>query len=220
MPIHQSDRGDRLASGERSAVFTGPRLKFTEGEMREDLLHMSKAMFIAKYMVAEREYDMLTTTSSEEKISSFAEEMQQRAAMYNRQLKADAVQESTLKRDCFLTPFVPINFSGRVIVAHDGPVDKPSQLLIPRGMRKDKTLLPTTGHVIKESLNVDFNSWNSEKNQPPTLVGRRILFSPMSGTAICFKGYPTWIQLELSEILAIVDKEDAELQDETLEPMV
>jgi co-chaperonin GroES (HSP10) len=217
MPIHQSDRGDRLASGERSATFTGPRLHFTEGEMREDLLHLSKDAFIEKYRVAAREYDMLSTTSSEEKISSFHEEMQQRAEIYNRQLAAEADQDASLKRDCFLTPYIAAGLTGRVIVSRDGPADKPSQILIPRSMRKDKTLLPTTGHVIKETI---YASDGGPIGPLDSLMGKRVLFSPMSGTAICFKQYPTWILLELSEILAIVNKEDAELQDETLEPLV
>jgi hypothetical protein len=213
MPIHQSGQGDRLASGERSAVFTGPRLKFTEGQMRDDLKTLPRFDFIEKYMITNREYQMLQDSTDERK-SSFAEEMQQRADLAERQLKAEADQEATLKRECFLMPFVVSGVTGRVIVQRDGPVDKPSPLLIPKSMRKDKTLLPTTGHVIKEMLLAEGSS------AAPSLIGRRVLFSPMSGTAICFKGYPTWIQLELSEILAIVNKEDAELQDETLEPMV
>lgn len=202
-------KGDALASGQRSAVFTGPKIKFTEGEIIDDVLHLTKQEFISKHMITEREYDMIINSGDDEKVSAFAAEMQQRAEFANRQLKADAQQEATLKRECFLTPFVAEGIIGRVIVARDGPVDKPSALLIPKSMRKDKTLLPTTGHVIKETL---FGG--------ASLLGKRVLFSPMSGTAICFKGYPTWIQLELTEILAVVNKEDAELQDETLEPMV
>jgi hypothetical protein len=212
-------RGDALASGQRTATFVGPKLHFTEGELRRDLLDMSKDDFMAKYMVAEREYNMLNNSRpDEEKISAFAEEMQQRADIYNRQLATEKAQEDTLRRDCFLTPFLPVGVTGRVIVSRDGPVDKPSKILIPKSMRTDKTLLPTTGHVIKESI-CSIDGLDGQAGFY-TLMGKRILFSPMSGTAICFKGYPTWIQLELTEILAIVNKEDAVLQDETLEPMV
>lgn len=209
-------RGDALASGQRSAVFTGPKLKFTEGQMRDDLISLTMNAFIDKYMVTTREYNMLLNATDDKK-SAFAEEMQQRAEIFNRQLTADKAQDDSLKRDCFLTPFVPTGIVGRVIVQRDGPVDKPSPLLIPRSMRKDKTLLPTTGHVIKETI---YGADGGVIGNLDSLQGKRILFSPMSGTAICFRGYPTWIQLELSEILAIVNKEDAELQEETLEPMV
>jgi hypothetical protein len=212
-------RGDALASGQRSATFTGPRLKFTEGEMREDLHNISAIEFMAKYMMTAREYAMLRNSSSDEKVSAFAEEMQQRADLYNRQLATEKAQEDTLKRDCPITPFLPVGVVGRVIVSRDGPADKPSKILLPKSMRTDKTLLPTTGHVIKESICAT-DALSESQAGYYTLMGKRILFSPMSGTAICFKGYPTWIQLELTEILAIVDKEDVELQDETLEPMV
>jgi hypothetical protein len=76
-------------------------------------------------------------------------------------------------------------------------------------------MLPTTGHIIKAVI-VDGNGQNIGDDY----IGMRVLFSPMSGTAICFKGYPTWVELELAEIMAIVNKEDAQVIEETLEPMV
>jgi hypothetical protein len=210
-------RGDALASGQRSAQFSvAPGLKFNEGEMRDDLAKMTSDDFIAKYMITRREYDLYLASSDEEDVSTFAEEMKARAEIYNKELERDTKQEASLNRECFLTPFVPVGITGRVIVSRDRPPGKPSALALPKSLRKDKTLLPTTGHVIKETLDtLDGTGFPKE-----SLLGKRILFSPMSGTAICFKGFPTWIQLDLNEILAIVDKEDVDLEEETLEPMV
>lgn len=207
--------GDRLAKGARSATFAvAPNLKFDEGIMRDDLRKLPSEAFILKYMITQREYDLIVD-GSDEKVSSFAEEMHQRAELYTRQIDADIAQEDTLRRDCFLVPFVALGLTGRVIVSRDGPVDKPSKLALPKSLRKDKTLLPTTGHVLKAKVFDDAGAEHSD-----SFIGKRVLFSPMSGTAICFKGYPTWIQLELSEILAIVPVEDASLVEEELEPMV
>lgn len=213
-------RGDALASGERKAQFSvAPNLRFDEGIMRDDLKRLSCDEFILKYMITQREYDLMINTSDkdrEERVSGIASEMRQRAEFAERELAADAAQEASLNRECFLTPFVPVGITGRVIVSRDSPPHAPSKLTIPRIYRKDKTLLPTTGHVIKETI----TRTDDGPEIAQFLLGQRILFSPMSGTAICFKGYPTWIQLELSEILAIVDKEDADLVEEELEPMV
>jgi hypothetical protein len=41
----------------------------------------------------------------------------------------------------------------------------------------------------------------------------------MSGTAICFKNYPTWILLDIHEVLGLVMKEDAEIVEQELEPL-
>lgn len=210
-------RGDALASGARSASFSvAPGLKFDEGQMRDDLAKLVSDDFIEKYMITRREYDMMLAAGDEDKVSSFAEEMKQRAAFNEAELARDAKQDASLDRTCFLTPFTPVDITGRVIVARDRVPEKGSSIVLPRSYRKDKVLLPTTGHVIKESLYTE----GPLGTKAPTLIGKRILFSPMSGTAICFKGYPTWIQLELSEILAIVDREDVDLIEEELEPMV
>lgn len=209
-------RGDALASGERSAQFSvAPNKKFNEDEMRDDLLNMVSDDFITKYMITRREYDMQLAGEDEEKVSAFAEEMKQRAEQYTQELARDDKQEASLNRECFLTPFVPVGITGRVIVNRDRLPTKHSNLALPKSLRKEKTLLPTTGHVIKAMIIRDDGHWDAD-----ILLGKRILFSPMSGTAICFKGFPTWIQLELSEILAIVDKEDVDLIEEELEPMV
>lgn len=209
-------RGDALASGARSASFSvAPGLKFDEGQMRDDLAKLVSDEFIEKYMITRREYDMMLAAGDEDKVSSFAEEMKQRAAFNEAELARDAKQDASLDCTCFLTPFVAIGFTGRVIVARDRVPEKGSSIVLPRSYRKDKVLLPTTGHVIKAMIIRDDGKWDQD-----VLLGKRILFSPMSGTAICFKGYPTWIQLELSEILATVDKEDVDLIEEELEPMV
>lgn len=213
--IHRAGKGDQLAAGAASAVFTGPKLKFNEGEMRDDLSKLPSEAFIMKYMITQREYDMLQN-ATDEKLNTFAEDMKQKAEFNERLLAQDAAQEASLHRECFITPFLA-DVAGRVIVERDGPTDKPSKLLIPRALRKDRTLLPTTGRVIKavalypDKLYADADC---------AIFGKRILFGQMSGTAICFKKYPTWILLEFSEILGIVEKSDVELEDETLEPMV
>jgi hypothetical protein len=208
-------RGDALASGARSAQFSvAPGLRFDEGQMRDDLRKLSPDEFTQKYYVTHREYDLMLH-GSDERVSSFAEEMKQRADIFNQELERDAKQQASLNRECFLTPFVPIGISGRVIVTQDVPAQKPSKLLLPRSQRKSKDYLPTTGHVIKETIELDpsgYYRWS-------TLMNKRVLFSPMSGTAICFKGFPTWRQLELTEIMAIVNKEDAEILEEELEPL-
>lgn len=212
--------GDRLARGARSATFAvAPGLKFNEEEMRRDLTLLPASKFKEKYLIAQAEYDMLTTDNveGETAVNDFAEQMKRQAEFYERGLATDAEQDASLKRECFLIPCVLPGYTGRVIVDRDGTSQKGARgvVLIPRSMRKEKTLLPTTGHIIKAVV------YDPEgKRADSEFVGRRILFSPMSGTAICFKNYPTWMQLELSEILAWVNKEDAQVEEQTLEPMV
>jgi hypothetical protein len=144
--------------------------------------------------------------------------MKRQAEFYERGLAADAKQADSLKRECFITPFVPLGLVGRVIVDRDEPASprgERGRLLIPRALRKEKTMLPTTGHIIKAVI------YDPQGNNVGDgYIGWRVLFSPMSGTPICFNGYPTWIQLELAEILGVVNKEDVQIQEETLEPMV
>lgn len=210
-------QGDKLASGARTATFSvAPGLRFDEGKMRDDFKSLTSDDFITKYYITRREYDLMVGgTWDEEKVSAFAEEMKRRTETIEQELARDDKQEASLNRECFLTPFVPVGKTGRVIVNRDRPPTKHSNLALPKSLRKEKTLLPTTGHVIKAMIIRDDGHWDAD-----ILLGKRILFSPMSGTAICFKGFPTWIQLELSEILAIVDKEDVDLIEEELEPMV
>lgn len=212
-------RGDALASGQRSAVFSvAPNFKFNEEEMRKDLGLLPSQSFINKYMITQLEYDLLCGASSEEAVNSFAEEMKRQAEFYERGLQTDQAQAATLRRECFITPFVSLDLIGRVIVDRDEPATPKGargRLLIPRAMRKEKTLLPTTGHIIKAEV---FDSKGTDVKEH--FLGKRILFGQMSGTPICFKQYPTWILLEISEILGWVDKEDVEVIEETLEPMV
>lgn len=211
-------QGDKLASGAKSASFAvAPNMKFDEAKMRIDLRMMPSEAFILKYMITQREYDLIKA-GDEENVNAFAEQMKRQAEFYERGLAADQKQADTLKRDCFLIPFVMLGCTGRVIVDRDEPASPKGErgrLLIPRSMRKEKTMLPTTGHIIKA---VVFDA--SGANISDDFIGKRVLFSPMSGTPIMFNGYPTWIQLELSEILDWVVKEDAQVIEETLEPMV
>lgn len=207
--------GDKLASGARSAQFSvAPNMKFDEGVMRDDFKLLTQEDFTTKYMITPREYDLMRF-GGDERVSHFAEEMRERAALYERELAADAKQEATLARDCFLTPYVPLGVAGRVIVTQDVPTKPNSKLALPKSLRKSRDLLPTTGHVIRAVMYNDHGVDVSDQ-----LLGRRVVFSPMSGTAICFKNYPTWRQLELSEILATVDKEDVVIIEEELESMV
>lgn len=213
-------RGDALASGDKKATFSvAPGLRFDEGVMRDDRTKLTKDDFMSKYLITNREYELMNSgTWDDEKVSAFAEEMKTRLEGINRAFEGDAVQEQKLRQDCPLTPFVALGITGRVIVSRDTPAKQAiSKLALPKSMRKEKELLPTTGHIIKavlfeETANgmVDISDrWN----------GVRVMFSPMSGTAICMKNYPTWIQLEVTEILAIMHKEDVEMLDEPLEPM-
>lgn len=216
MPIN---RGDALASGARSASFTvAPGFKFDEKEMRRDLTLLPASKFKEKYMIAQAEYDLLTSSDGNEAVNDFAEQMKRQAEFYERGLALDHKQADSLKRECFLEPFVGFGLTGRVIVDRDEPAtpkgDK-GRLLIPRSMRKDKTLLPTTGHIIKATIYDQLGGLVGD-----SFLGKRVMFGQMSGTPICFNGYPTWIQLELSEILAWVHKEDVEMQDVELDPMV
>lgn len=208
-------RGDALASGARSAVFTGPRLKFSEGEMRDDLKRLTSEDFILKYHIAQREYDMLISTKDEVKVSDFAQEMKQRLEAVERSLALDDAQSATLRRDCFIEPFVAGSRYGRVIVDRDDPAKLKSKLALPMHMRKEKTLLPTTGHIIKA---VVFDA--EGRDISPEFLAKRILFGRFSGTPIMFKGYPTWIQLDLGEILSFVNVEDIQVEEEEVAPLV
>lgn len=217
-------RGDALASGQKSAQFSvAPGLKFDEEEMRRDLVLLPAKKFQEKYLIAQLEYDMLThPESGEAVVNDWAIQMKRQAEFYQRGLDTDQQQADSLQRECFLTPFTSQGFIGKVIVDRDEPATPKGakgRLLIPRSLRKEKTLLPTTGHVIKETIEPRVNPQTGNWEQL-SLLGKRILFSPMSGTGICFKKYPVWIQLELSEIMAIVNREDVQIQEEELEPMV
>lgn len=209
-------RGDRLASGDRSATFTFAPVKFDEKQMREDFKTLPARVFIDKYLITQREYELMH--ADDEAVNTFTEEMKQNAELIERQMVTEDVQETTAqKRDCIIEPCVALGQQGRLIVARDYPTVKKSQarLLIPKAMQRTKTLLPTTGHVIKAVV------YDSEGNNVSAeWLGKRILFGQMSGTAICMKGYPTWIQLDLAEVMAFVLREDVDMVEEELEPMV
>lgn len=220
---NRTNPGDELASGGRSAVFTGPHVKFDEGKMRDDLKKLPAEDFIMKYLITQREYDLLASTKDDEKISIFAKDMAEKAEFYGRGIALDEQQAASLKRDCFITPYVPIMEQGKVIVDRDEPmqINQVYKHIIapPNSLRKERTLLPTTGHIIKAVVyrqQLD----GSAADVSQEFVGKRILFGQMSGTAICFKGYPTWTQLDLAEIMAWVGKEDAETESVPLEPLV
>lgn len=210
-------KGDTLASGGHRATFAvAPGLKFNEQEMRADLARLPVVAFCDKYLITRREYDLLSENN--DAVNTFAVEMKNAALAYERQMSAENNQEQAAeRRECFLTPFVHNGMLGRVIVTRDNPKLKKSQanLVLPKSMRRERTLLPTTGHIIVAKV-FDVN----DRDISDEFVGKRILFGQMSGTAICFKNYPNWIQLDLSEILAIIHKEDTEIQEEELEPMV
>jgi hypothetical protein len=208
-------QGDKLAKGAPSATFSvAPGLKFNEEDMKRDLTLLPAATFCTKYMITQYEYELMRDSNGEE-VNTFAKEMSQRADAVERALKADDAQDASLKRTCFLRPYVPIGLTGRVIVDRDVPVKKRSSIALPKSMRTDKTLLPTTGHVIVAQV-IDHNGTDISKD----FLGMRVLFGQMSGSAICFKGYPTWTLLELAEIMCIVDREDIDVIEEPLEPMV
>lgn len=213
-------QGDKLASGARTATFSvAPGLKFDEQKMRDDLGKLPKAAFIDKYMVAELEYQMLSearVSDDEVKISDFAKDMATRTEFYNRELALDEKQVAQLNRECFLEPFVPIGCTGRVIVSQDTPTRQRTIVVqAPRSKRTEKELLPTTGHIIKAII---YDSQGVEIGE--SFINKRVVFNPMSGSALCFNGFPIWRQLELSEILAYIHREDVQLVEEVLEPMV
>lgn len=209
-------RGDRLASGERSATFTFAPVKYDEKQMREDFRNLPAKVFIDKYLITQREYELMH--ADDEAVNTFAHEMEENAKLIERQMSTEDNQEITAQqRECIIEPCVPLGMQGRLIVSRDYPLVKKSQarLMIPRTMRREKTLLPTTGHVIKAVI------YDAEGNNvSDQWLGKRILFGQMSGTAICMTGYPTWIQLDLAEVMAFVTREDVDVVEEELEPMV
>jgi hypothetical protein len=213
--------GDELASGGRSAVFTGPVMKFDEGIMRDDLKKMPSEEFITKYMITQREYDLMSSTRDEETINGFAKEMATKAAFYERGINLDEAQAESLKRECFIEPYVPIGEMGKVIVDRDEPLlrDSLRSIIIPQRLQKAKTLLPTTGHIIKAVVFKQAPD-GSAVDISNSFMGRRVLFGQMSGSAICFKGYPTWTMLDLAEIMGWVKSEQVEVEEIPLEPMV
>jgi co-chaperonin GroES (HSP10) len=99
---------------------------------------------------------------------------------------------------CFLKPT-----AGRVIAAQDEPKGA-SKLIITPGKYKAR---PTTGRIIACSPGTEV--W----------LNKRVLFSPMSGTAVKFKNRPAWIALSVDEIIAEIDATDEELDGEQPLPL-
>lgn len=207
--------GDKLASGAASAVFTGPKLKFDEAEMRQDLRRLPAVAFCDKYMVTAREYELMLTSDGEQ-TNALIRDIQDHAEAIERLIAQDKKQDESLRRDVFIKPFAGHGISGRVLVSRDQAVARQatSKLALPRHLRKERERLPTTGHVL--DTDIITSEGEDARNQ---LLGKRVLFGPMSGTPVCFNNYPTWILLDVAEILALVNKEDAEVIEEELEPL-
>lgn len=206
--------GDKLASGAPSATFTGPRLKFDEFKLKQDFKQLPAATFMERYMIAQPEYDLMLKSNGEE-ANTLIREIQERTEAIERLIEEEKREDAGLRRECFIEPFVAWGISGRVIVSRDKSVlpKEISKLALPRHLRKERERLPTTGHVIKSCV------YDATGLRNISLDGKRVLFGPMSGTAICFRGYPTWIALDVAEIIGIVHKEDAQVIEEELEPL-
>lgn len=207
--------GDKLASGAPSATFTGPKIKIDEQEMRQDLRLLPVAAFREKYWITQNEYDMLLQSDGET-TNMLLKAMHEEMEVIERLAAQDKAEDEGLQRECFIDPFLSNGSFGRVIVNRDQPKlrREQSKLALPRHLRKERERLPTTGHIIKAKV---FTSDGHDASKE--FLGKRVLFGPMSGQAICFKGFPTWIALDLAEIIGIVRSEDAEILEEELEPL-
>lgn len=202
--------GDKLASGASSATFTGPRLKFEENQMRRDLKELPASAFMEKYLVTQREYDLMLDSDGQE-ANMLTKAVQDHLEAIERLTVQDKAQEESLKRKCPFKPFYRPDLTGRIISTRDQPKvsEAISKLALPRHLRQQKEVLPTTGYII------DIES------DPPArdLIGTHIIFGPMSGQAMCFNGYPTFYILETSEILAVITDPKAQVVEQELEPL-
>jgi co-chaperonin GroES (HSP10) len=99
---------------------------------------------------------------------------------------------------CFLTPT-----EGRIIVAQDVPVSPSKIIKIP----KQHLARPTTGRVVAAATGLEH--W----------LGKRVVYGMMSGTALQFKNRPAWIVLQEAEIVATIDAEDAEIEQDQPLPL-
>jgi len=206
--------GDKLASGASTATFSGPRLKFDEMKMARDLRELPAEAFKQRYYMAQPEYELLLASSGES-TDSLARAIEERIEAIQRLTAEEQKEDAGLRRECFIEPFVAGGYYGRIIVSRDQPAaQNKSKLSLPRRLRTERERLPTTGHVIK--ARVKDGQGNDVSH---TWIGARVLFGPMSGTAVCFRNYPTWIVLDLAEVLGIIHKEDAEIVEEELEPL-
>lgn len=207
--------GDKLASGAPSATFTGPRIKFEEAEVQFDLRRLPAQAFKEKYMITEREYQLMISSDGEA-TNALAREIETRIEAIKRLTEQDQQQDESLKRDCPFAPFCEPGWTGKVVVTRDQPAlrQMQSRLALPRHMRQQREKLPTTGKVIES------NVYDGNGVPRTDLMGLRVIFGPMSGTAICFSGYPTFITLDIAEIIATVRNADAEIVEQEIEPMV
>jgi hypothetical protein len=208
-------QGDKLASGAERAQFHGPKISVDEARQREDLRSMSEADFKFKYLITNLEYKMLLESDGE-KTNMLMKQMQEQTEVIERLTALDKAEDQALRKQCFIEPFLSPGAIGRVIVTRDIPTvsAETSKLALPKHLRKEKTRLPTTGHIIRAQI---LNAAGDHIGH--NFIGLRILFGPMSGTAICFEGYPTWIMLDVNEIMGIVHKEDAVPIEEPIEPL-
>jgi hypothetical protein len=207
--------GDKLASGAPSATFTGPRLNFDQATMQRDLRELPEQAFLDKYMITSREYTLMISSDGEE-TNSLIRQVQQHAEAIERLVEQEKKEDQDLRRQCFIEPFIAHDMAGRILVSRDQPVlrKETSKLALPRHLRQQRESLPTTGHIIRATV---VNSQGEDVGHK--LIGLRVIFGPMSGTAICFKNYPTWILLDIHEVLGLVMKEDAEIVEQELEPL-
>jgi hypothetical protein len=183
--------------------------------MEQDIRTLRVEEFTAKYMITMREYELLLDSTGE-KTNILTKQMEEQTEVIERLVQQDKAEDKALQRQCFIEPFLAPGALGKVIVSRDAPTlrAEQSKLALPRHLRKERERLPTTGHVIRAAI---LNGAGVEIGHQ--FIGLRIIFGPMSGTALCFKGYPTWIMLDVNEILGIVHKEDAEPLEEPLEPL-
>ena len=111
----------------------------------------------------------------------------------------DVTESYGIPKECFLKPT-----TGRVVVAQDTP-KAPSKIIIAPSKFRGR---PTTGRVIAASPELE-SSW----------LGKRVLYGMMSGAAVQFKNRPAWIILAEAEILAVIDAEDEEIDQDNPLPL-
>lgn len=187
-------------------------IKIDESAMYQDLARMSVTEFQEKYLVTPTEYNMLIKSHGEAS-NVLLKAMQDHTEVIERLAAVDAAQDESLKRPCPFKPFYNHGAAGRVVVTRDQPVLRPEQsrLALPRRLRTQKEVLPTTGHIIDVA--------STSQSIHDDLINKRIIFGPMSGTTICFSGYPTFYILEIAEILGIIVDDKAKVIEQEIEPL-
>lgn len=208
--------GDKLASGAPSATFTGPKIKVDPIEMDRDFHTLPAFVFREKYMITEREYDLMVGSDGIPPTNMLAKSMEDHLEIINRMSAHDQKQDESLKRDCPISPYIAYGLTGRVIASRDRPAVRRSvsRLALPRDLRKQREMLPSTGQIVRATV------VNQEgKEIGASFLGKRIVWGGMSGQALCFDGYPTFIELELAEILGFMDRDDVKITEQELEPL-